>query len=245
MNVTIKTYTPIFILIVAAVMVIGFSTYKPSSTTPIKQLPIVSTAQEDYQTDATKQESLENQTIIDLKDEIVFLKADIKRINNQLTQLNTKVGQYDKDSNAEVTLTAEELQTIETTQDDYEMINEMNRVHSVDKIEDYFSQLPEDAANDSKQEATIEQSLNFDQNDMATILHVQCKTSLCRLELKYGLSEMHEHESLDENQHAGYSTTLSSLLDVAVSQDINELDQTAVAVIFLGQSEVDLSLDQF
>ena len=241
MKVTIKSYTPYFIwIIAAAVMVICFSTYKQSLKASPKQLSVVSTAQVDYQTDVNKQKLLEKQTIVDVKDEIVSLKADIKHINHQLTQLTTRAKQHDNDANAETTLTAEELQTIESTQDDYEMINEINRVHSVDRIEDYFTQLPEDTANDSKQEAVIEQSFNFDQNDMASILDLHCKTSLCRLELKYDLSD----EALDENQHAGYSTTLSSLLDVAISKEINELDKTAVAVIFLGQTEVNLSLDQ-
>jgi predicted outer membrane protein len=246
MKITIKPYTPFFILIVAAViMMIGFSSYNSSSNTPANQLPVVSTAQMDYQTDINKQKSSEKQTSFDVKDEIVSLKADIKRINHQLTQLTTRLELYDNDSNAETTLTAEELQTIESTQNDYELINEMNRIHTVNKIENYFSQLPEDAANDSNQEAAIKQLLNFDQHDMASILDVYCKATLCRLELKYNLSEMREDEALDEKQQTGYSTTLSSLLDAAVSKDINEVDQTAVAVIFLGQSEVDFSLDQF
>ncbi len=246
MKVTIKPYTPFFILIVAAiVMMIGFSSYNPSSTTPTNQLPVVSTAQVDYQTDVNKQKLSEKQTIFDVKDEIVSLKADIKRISHQLTQLTARAELHDNDSNAETTLTTEELQTIESTQNDYELINEMNRIHTVNKIENYFSQLPEDAANDSNQEAAIKQLLNFDQHNMASILDVYCKATLCRLELKYNLSEMREDEALDEKQQTGYSTTLSSLLDAAVSKDINEVDQTAVAVIFLGQSEVDFSLDQF
>ena len=245
MKVAIKPYTPFFILIfAAAVIAIGFSTYKLPSKMSTKQLPVVSTAHVDSQTNDNQQQSPEKQTITDLKDEIVSLKAEIKHINQTLTQLTTNTNQHENDSNAETILSAEELQAIESTQDDYETINEMNRVQSVDIIDDYFLQLPSDAFTDSKKEAAIKQSLSFDQNDMASILDVHCKTSLCRVEVKYNLSENYADSVLDENQHAGFSTTLSSLLDTAVRQEINEVDQTAVAVIFLGQAEVDLSLNQ-
>jgi predicted RNase H-like nuclease (RuvC/YqgF family) len=225
MKVTPKPMQPIFLsLFVMVIMMVIYFIYDLSSSQPLTLSPKKAELQ-----------FADKQLIVNLTSEIVSLKEDVKRINNKLSQLSSN------DANLETALTEEQIQTIEASNNNYEIAHEENRINSANQIEDYFADQVENTAMDANQEATIRQSLAINKNDMASIVDLHCKSSLCRLELKYDLTAF-DVDYIEEGGNASLSPNISKLLDVAVSQEINEVNQTAVAVIFLGQLETDLVL---
>jgi hypothetical protein len=179
----------------------------------------------------------EKKPVDNLNIEIVLLKAEIKKIKDQLSS-------FEKELNPEIALTDVEIQDLEVSIANDEISNEMNRVNSANKIENYFFEQAESGSMDLKQEATIKQLIEVSQNEGVSIEDLHCKSSLCRLELKYDLTATFSNDETEEGGSTGFSTTVSSLLDVAVSKEINEAEQTGVAVIYLGQVDDDLAFEE-
>ncbi len=179
----------------------------------------------------------EKKTVDNLNIEIAVLKAEIKKINDKLSS-------FEKGLNSDMALTDAEIQDMEVSIANDEISNEMNRVNSANKIEDYFFEQAESSSMDLKQEATIKQSIEVSQNEGVSIEDLHCKSSLCRLELKYDLTATLSDDETEEGGSTGFSTTVSSLLDVAVSKEINEAEQTGIAVIYLGQLDDDLAFEE-
>ena len=182
----------------------------------------------------------EKQSLVDAIAEIASLKAEIGLIKTQLAQQSLLIGQHDVQTDADIALTKTESQSLEASQDDYEM----NQIQAFEQIENCFVQQKEDTALSLKNEAAIKQSLDLDQNDLASIVDLHCKSSLCRIELKYDLTAIQEGEYINQDEQTGFSTTISSLLDAAVSKEINEINQTGIAVIFMGTAELNESFGQ-
>ncbi len=222
MNITLKrTRSKFWLFFIIATMILSISIYDQRSSNNTKQF----LAEKPNETKSVQQYSKKKQHIVTIEDEIAFLKTEIKLINNKLSQIENN------NVNLEAAFTAEEIQAIEKSNEDYEI----NRVNSGNQIEDFFADLPENSTQNIEQETAIRQSLGINQTDKASIVDIHCKSSHCRLELKYDLTAINTNENMAENDNSGFSTNISSLLDVAVSQEINEINQTGIAVIFLGQ----------
>jgi seryl-tRNA synthetase len=222
MNITLKRTRPKFwLFFIIATMILSFSIYGQRSSNYTKQF----LAEKPNETKSVQRSSKKKQHIVTIEDEIAFLKTEIKRINKKLFQIENN------NVNLETALTTEEIQAIEKSNEDYEI----NLINSVNQVEDFFADLPENPTQNIEQETAIRQSLGINQTDMASIVDLHCKSTHCRLELKYDLTALNTNENMAENDNSGFSTNISSLLDVAVSQEINEIDQTGIAVIFLGQ----------
>ncbi len=131
MNVTHKPTTPLFFLLfITVVMIIFYFIYDLAFTKPSKQSLATPSIKTDTQLLVNKQQFVEKQLIVDVKAEIISLKTEIKRINNKLSQLSSYAGQHYIEPNQEAVFTTEEIQAMESTRDDYEITNEMNRVNT-------------------------------------------------------------------------------------------------------------------